>query len=59
LFALEETAKLHWNAAQIGKVDPLTNSEVTSVLTGHRYEEYFSHVWGHYAALDPWNDSQR
>ena len=59
LFALEETAKLHWNAAQIGKVDPLTNSEVASVLTGHRYEEYFSHVWGHYAALDPWSDSQR
>jgi ribulose-5-phosphate 4-epimerase/fuculose-1-phosphate aldolase len=55
LFALEETAKLHMMAAQLGKVEPISNSEVRSVLTGHRYEEYFSHVWGHYAALDPWD----
>lgn len=54
LFSLEETATLHWRAAQLGKVDPLTNSEVRSVMTGHRYEEFFSHVWGHYEALDPW-----
>ena len=55
LFSLEETATLHWRAAQLGKVDPLTNSEVRSVMTGHRYEEFFSHVWGHYEALDPWH----
>lgn len=53
LFSLEETATLHWRAAQLGKVDPLSNSEVRSVMTGHRYEEFFSHVWGHYEALDP------
>ena len=53
LFSLEETAQLHWRAAQLGKVDPISNSEVKSVLTGHRYEEFFSHVWGHYEALDP------
>ncbi len=57
LFALEETAQLHWRAAQLGKVAPLSNSEIRSVLTGARYEEYFSHVWGHYAALDPWKPS--
>lgn len=55
IFALEETAELHWRAAQLGKVEPISNAEVRSVLTGMRYEEYFSHVWGHYAALDPWN----
>ena len=55
VFALEETAELHWRAAQLGKVEPITNAEVRSVLTGARYEEYFSHVWGHYEALDPWN----
>jgi len=55
IFALEETAELHWRAAQLGKVEPISNAEVRSVLTGTRYEEYFSHVWGHYAALDPWN----
>jgi ribulose-5-phosphate 4-epimerase/fuculose-1-phosphate aldolase len=55
LFSLEETAKLHWHAAQIGKVEPVSNSEVRSVMTGHRYEEFFSHVWGHYEEMDPWN----
>jgi ribulose-5-phosphate 4-epimerase/fuculose-1-phosphate aldolase len=55
LFALEETAELHWRAAQLGKVEPISNSEVRSVMTGTRYEEFFSHVWGHYEALDPWN----
>ncbi|CAN5541298.1 aldolase [soil metagenome] len=55
LFALEETAQLHWTAAQLGKVEPISNAEVRSVLTGTRYEEFFGHVWGHYASLDPWN----
>ena len=55
IFALEETAELHWRAAQLGKVEPISNAEVRGVLTGMRYEEYFSHVWGHYEALDPWN----
>ena len=54
LFSLEETAQLHWRAALLGKVEPVSNSEVRSVMTGHRYEEFFSHVWGHYEALDPW-----
>jgi ribulose-5-phosphate 4-epimerase/fuculose-1-phosphate aldolase len=53
LFALEETAQLHWYAAQLGKVEPISDGEVRRVMTGTRYEEYFSHVWGHYAALDP------
>lgn len=56
LFSLEETATLHWRAAQLGKVDRLSNSEVRSVMSGHRYEEFFSHVWGHYEALDPWRN---
>lgn len=53
LFALEETAQLHWYAAQLGKVEPISDAEVRRVMTGTRYEEYFAHVWGHYEALDP------
>jgi ribulose-5-phosphate 4-epimerase/fuculose-1-phosphate aldolase len=53
LFALEETAQLHWYAAQLGKVEAVSDAEVRSVMTGTRYEEYFAHVWGHYEALDP------
>jgi len=55
LFALEETAQLHWHAAQLGKVERISSGEVKSVMTGHRYEEFFAHVWGHYDAMDPWN----
>lgn len=55
LFSLEETAELHWRAAQLGKVEPVSGAEVKRVMTGARYEEFFSHVWGHYEALDPWN----
>jgi ribulose-5-phosphate 4-epimerase/fuculose-1-phosphate aldolase len=55
LFALEETAELHWRAAQLGKVEAVSDAEVRRVMTGARYEEFFSHVWGHYEALDPWN----
>lgn len=55
LFALEETAQLHWYAAQLGKVDPISDAEVRRVLTGRRHEEFFAHVWGHYEALDPRN----
>lgn len=53
LFSLEETAQLHWYAAQIGKVEPVSDAEVRSVMTGTRYDEFFAHVWGHYEALDP------
>jgi len=53
-FALEETAQLHWTAAQLGRVDKISTGEVRSVLTGARKEEYYTHVWGHYARLDPW-----
>jgi ribulose-5-phosphate 4-epimerase/fuculose-1-phosphate aldolase len=54
LFSLEETADLHWRAAQLGKVEVISSGEVKSVMTGTRYEEFFSHVWGHYAEMDPW-----
>lgn len=53
LFSLEETANLHWKAAQLGKVEPISNAEVRSVMTGTRYDEFFGHVWGHYEAMDP------
>jgi ribulose-5-phosphate 4-epimerase/fuculose-1-phosphate aldolase len=53
-FALEETAQLHHLAAQLGPVQKISTGEVRSVLTGARKEEFFSHVWGHYARLDPW-----
>ncbi|HEX9462671.1 MAG TPA: class II aldolase/adducin family protein [Alphaproteobacteria bacterium] len=55
-FALEETAHLQWIAAQVGTVQKISTGEVRSVLTGARKEEYFSHVWGHYAAMDPWEN---
>jgi L-ribulose-5-phosphate 4-epimerase len=55
-FALEETAKLQWIAAQVGTVQKISTGEVKSVLTGARKEEFYSHVWGHYAQLDPWNE---
>ena len=53
-FSLEETAQLHWIAAQLGPVQKISTGEVRSVLTGARKEEFYSHVWGHYARLDPW-----
>jgi ribulose-5-phosphate 4-epimerase/fuculose-1-phosphate aldolase len=53
-FALEETAQLHWIAAQLGPVQKISTGEVRSVLTGARKEEFFSHVWGHYSRMDPW-----
>ena len=54
-FALEETAQLQWIASQLGgKVEKISTGEVRSVLTGARKEEFYSHVWGHYARLDPW-----
>ena len=52
--ALEETAQLQWIAAQVGPVQKISTGEVRSVLTGARKEEFYSHVWGHYARLDPW-----
>src|SRR5262249_12542865 len=53
-FSLEETAQLHWIAARLGTVQKISTGEVRSVLTGARKEEFYSHVWGHYARLDPW-----
>lgn len=54
-FALEETAQLQWIASQLGgQVQKISTGEVRSVLTGARKEEFYSHVWGHYARLDPW-----
>ncbi len=58
-FALEETAHLHWIAAQIGPVQKISTGEVRSVLTGARKAEFFAHVWGHYAELDPWDGLNR
>jgi len=54
-FALEETAHLQWIAAQVGTVQKISTGEVRSVLTGARKEEFFSHVWGHYSRMDPWD----
>lgn len=54
-FALEETAQLQWIASGLGTPQKISTGEVRSVLTGARKEEFFSHVWGHYEALDPWN----
>jgi ribulose-5-phosphate 4-epimerase/fuculose-1-phosphate aldolase len=58
-FALEETAQLQWIAAQLGPVQKISVGEVRSVLTGARKEEFFSHVWGHYARMDPWDQRKK
>lgn len=58
-FSLEETAQLHWIAAQLGPVQKISTGEVRSVLTGARKAEFFAHVWGHYAELDPWDGMNR
>jgi L-ribulose-5-phosphate 4-epimerase len=58
-FALEETARLHWIAAQLGPVQRISSGEVQSVLTGARKDEFFAHAWGHYAKLDPWDGMNR
>lgn len=57
-FALEETAHLHWVASQLGPVQKISTGEVRSVLTGARKAEFFSHVWGHYAEMDPHRSSK-
>lgn len=56
-FALEETAQLQWIASQVGTPQKISAGEVRSVLTGARKEEFFTHVWGHYARMDPWERS--
>jgi ribulose-5-phosphate 4-epimerase/fuculose-1-phosphate aldolase len=58
-FALEETAHLHWVAAQLGPVQKISTGEVRSVMTGARKAEFFAHVWGHYAEMDPWDSNNR
>jgi ribulose-5-phosphate 4-epimerase/fuculose-1-phosphate aldolase len=58
-FALEETAHLHWVAAQLGPVQKISTGEVRSVMTGARKAEFFAHVWGHYAEMDPWDSKNR
>jgi ribulose-5-phosphate 4-epimerase/fuculose-1-phosphate aldolase len=58
-FSLEETAQLHWIASHLGPVQKISTGEVRSVLTGARKAEFFAHVWGHYAELDPWDSINR
>jgi ribulose-5-phosphate 4-epimerase/fuculose-1-phosphate aldolase len=52
-FALEETAELLLKAAILGTPHPIAASEIKSVTSGKRREEYFSHVWAHYERMDP------
>jgi len=40
-------------AAQLGPVQKISTGEVRSVLTGARKADFFAHVWGHYAGMDP------
>jgi ribulose-5-phosphate 4-epimerase/fuculose-1-phosphate aldolase len=53
-FALEETARMQWIAAQVGTPDPLSPSECARVSRGgDEHDEFFAHVWAHYSAMDP------
>lgn len=55
-FALENTARLQLIAASVGTPEGMSEAEARDTMTGHRREEYFHHVWQHYAALDPHPD---
>ena len=53
-FALEETAHLQWIASQVGTPKPLSAAECSRVSRGGpEHDEFFAHVWAHYAAMDP------
>lgn len=52
-FALEETARLLLLASILGTARPIAPEEIKSVTSGKRKEEYFTHVWAHYAKMDP------
>jgi L-fuculose-phosphate aldolase len=53
-FALEETARMQWIASQVGTPVPLSAAECRRVgRGGEEHEEFFAHVWAHYAAIDP------
>ena len=53
-FALEETARMQWIAAQVGTPVPLCAGECARVSRGgEEHDEFFTHVWAHYAAMDP------
>jgi L-fuculose-phosphate aldolase len=53
-FALEETARLQWIAASVGRPQPLSQIESARVAAGGPdHDEFFSHVWAYYVAMDP------
>lgn len=57
-FALEDTARLQFIAASVGTPEGMSEAEARDTMTGRRREEYFHHVWQHYAAMDPHPDTR-
>lgn len=55
-FALEEAARLQSIAATVGTPRGMSETEARSTMSGRRREEYFTHTWQYYAALDPHPD---
>lgn len=53
-FALEETARMQVIASTVGEPQPLTEAESARVSPGGPdHDAFFTHVWAHYARLDP------
>lgn len=53
-FAMEETAELQMMAATVGTPVPMSDEEAKRVRdSAEDNEEFFAHVWQHYAAMDP------
>ncbi|MGH3222115.1 MAG: class II aldolase/adducin family protein [Streptosporangiaceae bacterium] len=52
-FALEDTARLQYLASGVGTPQGMSEAEARSTMSGHRRDEYFNHVWQHYAVMDP------
>lgn len=53
-FAMEETAELQMMAAAVGTPQPMSDEEAQRVRdSAEDNEEFFAHVWQHYAAMDP------
>ena len=58
-FSLEETAQLHWIAAQLEARAENFDRRSKERTDRCAQSGIFAHVWGHYAELDPWDGMNR
>lgn len=55
--ALEDTARLQYIASGVGTPEGMSEREARDTMSGRRRDEFFSHVWQHYLAMDPSPDA--